>query len=200
MPMKASQKEFFDSKAEKWDKIVQHDPDKLKVFFSYIGLEAGQKVLDVGTGTGVLIPYIHQIVGIKGAIMAVDFSGKMLRIAQEKYAFSNVEYLQADVEELQLDNEYDCIICYSVFPHFTNQEKTVQHLASGLKRSGKLVVCHSESREAVNSLHQRAGEEVRECQLPTMNQLRRMMEKAGLSVEKQIDGEDIFFIAAVKEN
>ncbi len=198
--MNSRHKEFFDRVAEKWDETVQHDPNKLKAIFGYIGLEEGQRVLDVGTGTGVLIPYIHQTVGAKGAIVAVDFSGKMLAMAREKYAFSNVEYLQADVEELRLDNEYDCIICYSVFPHFVKQEKVVRHLASGLKKSGKLVVCHSESRAAVNSLHQRASEEVRECQLPTMDQLRQMMEKVGLLLKKQIDAEEMFFIAAVKEN
>ena len=197
--MNLRQKEFFDRAAEKWDETVHHNPDKLKVIFGYIGLEEGQRVLDVGTGTGVLIPYMHQAIGAKGAIAAVDFSGKMLDIARKKYPFGNIEYLQADVEKLRLDNEYDGIICYSVFPHFTDQEKVVQHLASGLKKSGQLVVCHSESREAINKRHQRESEEVRECRLPTMDQLRRMMEKAGLSVEKQIDSGDIFFIAAVRE-
>ncbi|MBT9159732.1 MAG: class I SAM-dependent methyltransferase [Dehalococcoidia bacterium] len=198
--MNSRHKEFFDSMAEKWDEMVRHDPNKLRRIFDYIDLEAGQRVLDVGTGTGVLIPYIRDAIGTEGAVVAVDFSGEMLRIAQQKHTWENVKYLQGDVEKLKLDNEYDCIICYSVFPHFTNQEKIVQHLASGLKKSGKLVICHSQSREAVNSLHQRAGEEVRECQLPTIDQLRRMMEKVGLLVEKQIDGEEMFFIAAVKEN
>jgi demethylmenaquinone methyltransferase/2-methoxy-6-polyprenyl-1,4-benzoquinol methylase len=196
--MNSRNKEFFDRMAEKWDGIVQHDPGKLRRIFDYIGLEPRQRVLDVGTGTGVLIPYIRQAVGAKGTMVAVDFSGKMLGIAREKYAWDNVRYLQADVEKLRLNNEYDGIICYSVFPHFTNQERTVRHLANGLKKSGKLVICHSQSREAINNLHKTGDEAVKEDLLPTMDQLRRMMEKAGLSVGKQIDGEDIFFIAAVK--
>ncbi|MCL0056550.1 methyltransferase domain-containing protein [Dehalococcoidia bacterium] len=198
--MNSRHKEFFDCVAEKWDETVQHNPDKLKAIFGYIGLEAGQRVLDVGTGTGILIPYIHRAVGAEGAIVAVDFSEKMLGIAREKYAWDNVKYIQDEVEKLRLDNEYDCIICYSVFPHFTDQEATIYRLASGLKKSGKLVICHSQSREAVNSLHQRAGEEVREDRLPTMDQLRQIMEKAGLFVGRQIDSEELFFILAVKES
>ena len=65
--MNSRHKEFFDRVAEKWDETVQQNPDKLKAIFGYIGLEAGQRVLDVGTGTGILIPYIHRAVGAEGA-------------------------------------------------------------------------------------------------------------------------------------
>ncbi len=37
--MNSRHKEFFDGMAAKWDETVQHDPDKLRRIFDYIGLE-----------------------------------------------------------------------------------------------------------------------------------------------------------------
>lgn len=192
-------KKFFDKAADRWDETVYHDPEKLKLFFERMALKPGACVLDVGTGTGVLIPYIYNEIGSNGKIQAVDLSPKMLEKAKQKYPYSNVEYIEGDVMELPLkDGYYDCILCYSVFPHFIDQPKTVARLSNKLKQEGKLVIAHSQSRTAINNLHKDAGDEVKKDLLPPMSDIADMMEKSGLRVVDKIDNDEMFLIIGQK--
>ena len=50
-----SEKEFFNSIAEEWDKITKVNEEKINFLLSRIHIQEGDKVLDIGTGTGVLI-------------------------------------------------------------------------------------------------------------------------------------------------
>lgn len=193
-------KGFFDEMAERWDQTVFHDPKKLSRIFEYIQIAPGQRALDVGTGTGVLIPYIEDRVGNEGQILAIDLSEKMLEKASEKYPYSNVQYIAGDIMDFPLEGEgFDCIICYSVFPHFTDQEKTVLHLSQGLNKGGKLIICHSQSRDGINQLHRSAGENVAKDLLPPMSSIVRMMEESNLRVIHEIDSDEMFLILGKKQ-
>ncbi|WAM32458.1 class I SAM-dependent methyltransferase [Caldicellulosiruptor naganoensis] len=48
-------REYFNLLADKWDEIVWHDPQKINQIMQLISLKKGEKVLDVGTGTGVFL-------------------------------------------------------------------------------------------------------------------------------------------------
>ena len=69
-----NRKEYFDKAAEGWDEkfLTPRLSSFLETFVPQFGLEAGQHVLDVGTGTGVLIPYLVKTVGPSGKITAID--------------------------------------------------------------------------------------------------------------------------------
>ena len=78
-------KEFFDKYAETWDEITFHNPKKLIRILSVLDLKPGQKVLDVGSGTGVMIPYLFNYVKETGSIVAIDFSENMIMISKRKH-------------------------------------------------------------------------------------------------------------------
>lgn len=194
-----SHKEYFNSVAHKWDEMVHHDPQKLLRIFEFIGLQPGQTVLDVGTGTGILIPYIYDRVKGSGQIDAIDLSEAMLERAKKKYTYPNVNYILGDVCEFPMDiPKYDCIICYSVFPHFVDKEYAIKHMAKGLKKSGKLVVCHSESREKINDIHSRGEGVIKDDILPPAIVVAHMMKSAGMAVFKEIDDCEMYFVGGIK--
>jgi len=195
-------KAFFDERAEEWDEMNPHDSKKLERIVKLLSLQVGQTVLDVGSGTGVMIPYLHRYLGEKGTIIAVDYSDKTICIAKQKYPpreYPNVKFLLQDVNNIPLNQQYDAILCYSCFPHFIDQSITIQHLAKGLKNGGKLMIAHSESRSAINNLHKDAGEEVSKDFLPPIEEITKMMESAGLTVIKEIDNDEIFIIMAEQQ-
>jgi len=195
-----SQKDFFNRVAKDWDKICKHDMNKVEFILNLIDISAGNNVLDVGTGTGVLIPSLYQKVTNSGHIKAIDVSEKMIEIAQQKNKYENIIFKCGDVLETNEDqNSYDHVICYSMFPHFqSRREEAIVKLSQKLKVGGKLTICHSQSREAINNLHKKADDTVKEDNLPKMEIIRGYFLEAGLKVVKEIDNKEMFVIIGLK--
>lgn len=195
------QRDFFNSRASGWDSTISHDLKKVRAIVESMGLQRGTRVLDVGTGTGITIPFLEESVGADGGIVCVDYAENMIAIARRKHPkseFPNVTFVVSDVNELMMDSDFDAILCYSCFPHFIDQESTLQHLANGLRKGGRLMVAHSQSRSDINKVHMESGEVVEKDYLPTMEELRAMMERAGLTVRKTIDDKTMFYILGVR--
>lgn len=110
---------FFNSLASTWDETCKHDIDKVEKILDLTGIKIGNHILDVGTGTGVLIPSLYKRVGKSGYIRAVDIAENMVKMAERKNNYENVSFECGDVLEMNHDkNTYDQIICYSIFPFF----------------------------------------------------------------------------------
>jgi demethylmenaquinone methyltransferase/2-methoxy-6-polyprenyl-1,4-benzoquinol methylase len=196
-----SHREFFNGLAEDWDEMTHHDPQKLTQIVDLLEIEEDDMVLDVGCGTGVMIPYLLERLGEGGRVIAVDFSEKMVSIARDKFPKSrylHVEFIAEDVLSLEMKGEYDAILCYSCFPHFQNQQETVKHLAGGLCEGGRLIVAHSESRDAINSMHKGSNSVVHSDYLPPSTEISEMMREAKVEIKEIIDNEEIFVIVGVK--
>ena len=56
-----NQVEFFNNIAEKWDSKIKVDDKKISKLLSQISIKEGSDILDIGTGTGVLIPFFKQL-------------------------------------------------------------------------------------------------------------------------------------------
>lgn len=196
-----NQKKYFDKHADTWDKTCFHDRSKIETIIEMLELPDGASVVDVGTGTGILLPYIHSKIGPNGLITAVDISRKMIDRAEEKFNFENVDYLVADVLKLKhARGKFDYIVCYCVFPHFKNQKKAVSKLAALLKEGGKLAICHSQSRSEINGLHAKINGAVAGARLPEMSVIRQYLSEAGLSPGLEVDDENMFLAVGTKTN
>ena len=109
LPSKANRKTFFNETAKDWDKL---SPEKsvtefLKTVVQEFNIKNGQNVLDIGTGTGVLIPTLVKAVGPSGYVVAVDFAEKMVERAKSKYHnLPNVRFELQDVEELSFPSGF----------------------------------------------------------------------------------------------
>ena len=201
MPFDSQQSTFFDDLAEDWDGAVEHDPKKLERIVGLLGLEPGDTVLDVGCGTGVMVPYLLERVGDTGEIISVDISPKMVAVARQKFPhdeYPNVKFIAADVNETAPENEFDAVLCYSCFPHFKDQRASIRHLSQGLKNGGTLAVAHSESRDVINAMHADGPDDVRGDYLPPADETAEMMADAGLEVIEVIDDEEMFVVAGRK--
>jgi len=69
---------FFDEMAGVWNKTCRYDTGRIEKVLSVLQLKQGDTVLDIGTGTGVMIPFIREQVGHYAPIVAVDSSEKRL--------------------------------------------------------------------------------------------------------------------------
>lgn len=150
-------KVFFDKLAETWDDDeVLSTPDKVREMIGYMDLKPGQQILDLGTGTGVLLPFIAEIVGPSGKITAVDYSNEMLKRAKEKFQGLDPapEFLNLDFENENIKGEYDRIILYCVYPHLHSPIDTLKWLKKvNLKPDGKIIIAFPCSNSFINNIH-----------------------------------------------
>lgn len=177
MPKKA----YFDEKAGKWDTLIQDEVIiRLQNMVTELDLSQGSKVLDLGTGTGVLIPMLIEAVGSSGEVVAIDFAPQMLAEARKKYQWPNLEFLEGAAEEIPLaDQVVDEVVCNSAFPHFDDMRRAAQEMARVLRRGGRVTVMHPHSREYINDLHVSLGGAVKNCLLPEEEVMHAIFAEAG---------------------
>lgn len=198
-----SLRQFFNEMASIWDEKVFHPSDKIRFILELMDISKGFKILDVGCGTGVLIPYLIEKIGSSGEIIGIDIAEKMLEIARAKFpedSFPNVKFVHADVMDFEYQGKFDIIIFYSVFPHIQHKQKCIKKAASLLAAGGKLAICHSESREKINSIHQMTGFPVSHDLLPSAQEVANFMKQAGFEVLHCIDNDDLYVVIGSLSN
>jgi ubiquinone/menaquinone biosynthesis C-methylase UbiE len=192
--------EYFDQLATTWDKELTSERLKcLGKIVKELGIKPRYYVLDIGSGTGVLLPFLIAELGDEGKIVALDFSAEMLGQAQAKNFPPIVGFAQADVLTIPLaDNSVDLAICNSVFPHFNDKVKALKEMARVLRNNGRLVICHTMSRAMINQLHQSVGGVIASDLLPDESQLRRLIKQAGLKITRFEDSPERYLVIAEK--
>lgn len=77
-------------------------------------LSVGDRVLDVGCGTGLTLPLLVSAVGPEGQVVGLDFSEGMLAKAQERVAeagWTNVRLVQGDAAKLlDVGGPFDAVV------------------------------------------------------------------------------------------
>ena len=190
-----SQVEFFDSIAEKWDSTINVDKEKINTLLSQISITNGESILDVGTGTGVLIPFYNEL-NKDGKVTGVDISQGMLNVAKRKFSdLSNVNFKLLNVEDEVIEEKFDKIVLYSMFPHLSNKVGTIKKLVNNnLNKNGKLLIAHSDSREFLNNLHSNADDRVSNDILIDVNKQKEVFEMEGLKVTKAYEDDEIYYL------
>lgn len=142
---------FFDRLAPDWDAEMIRSDAIIRIILDNAGVGAGAEILDVATGTGVLIP--DYLARGAASVTGIDISPKMAEIARAKFPQEQVTILCGDVEETDFGRLFDCVVVYNAFPHFPDPERLIARLASLLKPGGTLTVAHGMSREKIDAHH-----------------------------------------------
>ena len=129
----------------------------------------------------------------------LDFSMEMLVQAQAKNFPPIVGFAQGDVLAIPVaDDSVDLTIANSAFPHFGDKTTALKEIARVLKNNGRLVICHTMSREMINQLHQSIGGAVANDLLPDEFELRGMMKQAELEITHFEDRQERYLVIAKK--
>jgi len=192
-------RDFFNARAAIWDaRIAEKDINKLKSMLSRLDIRAGTNVLDVGTGTGIFVPFLLERIGRKGKLVCLDYAAEMLQVAQAKGFQGNLTFLCADIMESGLaDTSFDNIVGYSVFPHFQDKPGALREIYRLLKKGGRLFICHTSSRREINEIH-RTLPEVCNHLIPENEAMRLMLSAAGFKDITIEDGITDYLVRAVK--
>jgi demethylmenaquinone methyltransferase/2-methoxy-6-polyprenyl-1,4-benzoquinol methylase len=108
-----------------------------------LALKPGDKVLEIGCGTGRNLPFLRQAVGPTGRVYGVDLSPGMLAKASalcRQNHWSNVELHEQDAAEYVAPEPLDGVmfgLSYNTIPHHL---RVLHHAWNQLRPGGRLVV------------------------------------------------------------
>jgi SAM-dependent methyltransferase len=129
-----SRARIYDLELLLFEPIRQHAIDRL-------GLKKGDRVLDVGCGTGLSFTALEGLVGPTGSIAGIEQSPEMLERARARAGennWRNVELISASVEEAAIPIAADAALF-----HFTHDimrtPKAVANVVSHLKPGARVV-------------------------------------------------------------
>lgn len=156
---------YFNSKASTWDERIIVNEKIINTILDNIGISDNMDILDVASGTGVMIPfYLNRNVS---SVTAIDLSPEMVKQAQKKFSKdSRVNIICDDVCEYPFNNPFDAVVVYNAFPHFSDPAKLIQKLSHFIKEGGTLSVCHGLSRERINSHHDAVAKKISRGLIP----------------------------------
>lgn len=176
-----TKKDYFNEKAANWDSLIEDEVLlRLQSIVEELALSPGSNVLDLGTGTGVLIPMLIKDIGPSGVVIAVDFSPKMLAEARKKYQLPNLEIMEGKAENIPMaDQSVNEVVCNSAFPHFDDLWQAAKEMSRVLKRGGRVSVIHPHSRDYINNLHASLGGAVKNCLIPEKEVMHAIFLEAG---------------------
>ena len=105
----------------------------------------GERILDVGCGTGVNALAIAKLVGPQGKVVGIDNSDAMLRLAREKAWADNVEYRRMAVEEMDFaENSFDGVVCTQVLGYLADPVAVIRDMLRVAKPTGRVFIAETD--------------------------------------------------------
>lgn len=186
---------FFDECSKHWDDSMIRDDNIINHILDHAGVSEGKTILDVACGTGVLFPdYLKRNVK---SVLGVDISPKMAEIAGSKFEQENISVLCGDIEEMDYEDAFDCVVVYNAFPHFPNPDALIKKLSAMVKSGGTVTVAHGMSRKKIDSHHSGAAHKV-SVGLMSEDELAGIFSKY-LKVTVKISDDTMYQVTGIKE-
>ena len=136
----------YDPVADDFDQFEErfsaHLPARI---ISLARLRAGQKVLDVGSGTGLVAAQVAQAVGSEGEAVGIDLSEGMLAVARKKAQQSalsdRLSFQKMDAENLEFSDCYfDAVVSLYALRHFPDPLRALQEMHRVVRPGSRVVV------------------------------------------------------------
>jgi arsenite methyltransferase len=107
-----------------------------------LALQAGEAILDVGSGPGHQVFEMSSIVGPDGRVQGVDPAESAIAIASRRcLGLSNVHFELGDVSRLPFDdNTFDAVMTSQVFEYLENVSGGLQEIYRVLRPGGRVLV------------------------------------------------------------
>lgn len=113
-------------------------------FFDMAVIKEGEKVLDLGSGSGMDSFLAALKTGTAGSVTGVDMTDEQLEKArnlQQEYGFKNISFVKSYIEDLPFeDNTFDVVISNGVINLSADKNKVFTEVSRVLKPNGRMAI------------------------------------------------------------
>jgi len=113
---------------------------RIRLGLEKIGIEKGDRIIEVGIGTGISLPLYPDACRVVG----IDITRKMLEKAKkkkDKFGLEHVDLLEMDAENITFsDDSFDHAVVPFVVSVVSNPEKMVSEIKRVTKKNGKIII------------------------------------------------------------
>ena len=120
---------------KRWASVNKGPFQSTKKLIELIKINKNNRVLDVACGTGVVTKQIQKKVGKSGYVVGIDTSTTAIKIAKKENK-KNLDFLNADAENLSFSKKFDIVTCQYALFFFPNAQKALKNIKNSLKKSG----------------------------------------------------------------
>jgi ubiquinone/menaquinone biosynthesis C-methylase UbiE len=196
-----SKRRHFNELAPRWDQLPGPSDEfhKVEEFVVRASQASAMQILDVGSGTGILLPYLLRACPQATCVVELDFAEEMLRENARKVRDQHVARLCADAQALPFpDGCFDLVLCFAVLPHLVDLEAALKELSRVLCPSGGFAVGHLMGSAELNALHHSLGEPIAHDTLPPAESLAQKLCQLGATVLAAEERPGWYFVQAMK--
>ena len=188
------QREFFNKFVHIFDPpLPQGVTERLEKIVASAEITKGDIVLDLGTGTGILVPIIQEYDPEK--ILACDLSNAMLERLKEHYEY--VETILSDARDLILpDASIDVVFMNACYPNIVDKKSTFANISRMTKPGGRMIISHPMGKAFLDLIRDETPFPLDD--FPGKSKAERLMEPFGFKIKEFVDEPKLYIMKAIK--
>ena len=166
-------------------------PERLEKIVANGRINKGDTVLDVGSGTGILVPIIKKYK--PGRVNACDLSRRMLEQLRNNYPYAKT--ILGDVRHLELpEHSIDVTFLNACYPNIVDKAGAFSNISRMMKAKGRLVISHPLGKAFIVSLQKRTAYPLDE--FPGETEAGALLKPLGFDIEAFVDEPELYILVA----
>jgi ubiquinone/menaquinone biosynthesis C-methylase UbiE len=194
---------FFNSHAKDWDE-TKHLAKMARIgkIFQEYEIRLSGNILDIGCGTGILVPTLLSYSEFPHHIFELDFSRDMMVENKKKHKenLRHLNFINGDALCLPFpEGSIQWIIGLGVLPHLGDTQGAIREWTRIISDGGKILVLHFMNSRDLNKYHSQIDGAVKFDHLLSINELVGHFQEQGWKVLRKREMKDLYLLIAQKQ-